>query len=42
MKRLDLTAIVYVLFLALCLAGVAAWRRALHTAVTGDVMAVSA
>jgi nicotinamide mononucleotide transporter len=28
-KRLDLTAIVYVLFLALCLAGVRAWRRAL-------------
>lgn len=29
-KRLDLTAIVYVLFLALCFAGAAAWRRALH------------
>ena len=28
-KRLDLTAIVYVLFLALCFAGAAAWRRAL-------------
>jgi nicotinamide mononucleotide transporter len=28
-KRLDLTAIVYVLFLGLCGAGVAAWRRAL-------------
>ena len=28
-KRLDLTAIVYVLFLGLCVAGVAAWRRAL-------------
>jgi len=28
-KRLDLTAIVYVLFLVLCLAGVRAWRRAL-------------
>ena len=29
-KRLDLTAIVYVLFLALCIAGVRAWRRALQ------------
>ena len=28
-KRLDLTAIVYVLFLSMCLAGAAAWRRAL-------------
>lgn len=28
-KRLDLTAIVYVLFLALCFGGIAAWRRAL-------------
>jgi nicotinamide mononucleotide transporter len=28
-KRLDLTAIVYVLFLALCFAGARAWRRAL-------------
>jgi nicotinamide mononucleotide transporter len=31
-KRLDLTAIVYVLFLGLCGAGVAAWRRALPAA----------
>src|ERR1700734_2489531 len=31
-KRLDLTAIVYVLFLALCFAGAAAWRRALPPA----------
>jgi nicotinamide mononucleotide transporter len=30
-KRLDLTAMVYVLFLALCLAGVTRWRRALST-----------
>src|SRR5512146_2013960 len=29
-KRLDLTAIVYVLFLGLCLAGVVTWRRALR------------
>jgi nicotinamide mononucleotide transporter len=29
-KRLDLTALVYVLFLGLCAAGVAGWRRALR------------
>ena len=31
-KRLDLTAVVYVLFLGMCLMGAAAWRRALRTA----------
>ncbi len=30
-KRLDLTAIVYVLFLALCMTGVRSWRRALRS-----------
>jgi nicotinamide mononucleotide transporter len=29
-KRLDLTAVVYVLFLGMCLAGLRAWRRALR------------
>lgn len=33
-KRLDLTALVYVLFLGLCVAGMRAWRRDLR-AVTG-------
>jgi len=30
-KRLDLTAVVYVLFLALCIAGVRSWRRVLRS-----------
>lgn len=30
-KRLDLTAIVYVLFLGMCVGGVTTWRRALPT-----------
>ena len=40
-KRLDLTAMVYVLFLALCFAGVTTWRRALRTPAR-DAMAVPA
>jgi nicotinamide mononucleotide transporter len=36
-KRLDLTAIVYVLFLGLCVAGVVAWRRALRTSAAAVV-----
>ncbi|HUN32679.1 MAG TPA: nicotinamide riboside transporter PnuC [Trebonia sp.] len=39
-KRLDLTALVYLLFLALCFAGQAAWRRALR--VTAAPVAVPA
>jgi nicotinamide mononucleotide transporter len=41
-KRLDLTAIVYVLFLGLCFAGVAAWRRALRAAPAPGAMPVTA
>jgi nicotinamide mononucleotide transporter len=40
-KRLDLTAIVYVLFLGLCCAGVATWRRALRPA-AADAVPVTA
>jgi len=36
-KRLDLTAIVYVLFLGLCVAGVRAWRRALRPSVVAVI-----
>jgi nicotinamide mononucleotide transporter len=39
-KRLDLTAIVYVLFLGLCVAGIVAWRRALRTTAAGVVPVV--
>ena len=41
-KRLDLTAIVYVLFLALCFAGAVSWRRALRSATAADAVAVPA
>jgi nicotinamide mononucleotide transporter len=33
-KKLDLTAVVYVLFLAMCLAGLRSWRRALRAGET--------
>jgi nicotinamide mononucleotide transporter len=39
-KRLDLTAIVYVLFLGLCVAGAAAWRRSLR-AVEADAVLIA-
>jgi nicotinamide mononucleotide transporter len=41
-KRLDLTAIVYVLFLVLCFAGIAAWRRALRAALAPGALPVTA
>ena len=41
-KRLDLTAIVYVLFLALCFAGVATWRRALRAELAPGALPVTA
>lgn len=40
-KRLELTAIVYVLFLGMCLLGVTAWRRALHAASTPALAAAA-
>jgi nicotinamide mononucleotide transporter len=41
-KRLDLTAIVYALFLALCFAGVATWRRALRAELAPGALPVTA
>lgn len=43
-KRLDLTAIVYLLFLGMCLAGMAAWRKALRSGApaASPVLAVAA
>jgi nicotinamide mononucleotide transporter len=41
-KRLDLTAIVYVLFLGMCVAGVAGWRRVLRAAASAPALAAAA
>ncbi len=38
-KRLDLTAIVYVLFLGMCALGAAAWRRALQASRRASLLA---
>jgi nicotinamide mononucleotide transporter len=40
-KRLDLTALVYVLFLGLCAAGVSGWRKALRAGHEGAVPAAA-
>jgi nicotinamide mononucleotide transporter len=40
-KRLDLTALVYVLFLGLCAAGVSGWRKALRAGYETDDPAVA-